>query len=51
VFAGLPGERHDLAEVYQDLLRRGELAGFEVFERFYEAGSPAGIEELKELLR
>jgi NDP-sugar pyrophosphorylase family protein len=46
-FAGLTdGEPYDLAFVYQDLLARGELAGFEVFERFYEIGSFAGIEEL-----
>jgi len=35
----------DLAEVYQDLLGRGELAGFEVQERFYEIGSPDGLAE------
>ena len=32
----------DLAAVYQEMLRRGELAGFEVTERFYEIGSVAG---------
>ena len=41
----------DLAEVYQALLQRGELAGFEVRERFYEIGSFAGVEELDALLR
>lgn len=35
----------DLATVYQEMLRRGELAGFEVTERFYEIGSVAGLEE------
>ena len=29
------------------MLRRGELAGFEVTERFYEIGSVAGLEETR----
>lgn len=37
---------YDLALLYQELLKRNELTGFEVFERFYEIGSFAGIEEL-----
>jgi N-acetyl-alpha-D-muramate 1-phosphate uridylyltransferase len=37
----------DLAAVYQDLVARGELAAFEVKERFYEIGSPAGLEEMR----
>jgi NDP-sugar pyrophosphorylase family protein len=40
----------DLAAVYQNLLRRGELAAYEVPTRFYEIGSPEGIRELAELL-
>ena len=40
----------DLAEVYHDLSLRGELAGFEVFERFYEIGSQAGLQETDEFL-
>jgi len=41
---------HDLADLYQDLLRRGELAGYESSQRFYETGSFAGIHELSEYL-
>jgi N-acetyl-alpha-D-muramate 1-phosphate uridylyltransferase len=41
---------HDLAELYRNLMERGELAGFEVSQRFYEAGSFAGIQELARLL-
>jgi NDP-sugar pyrophosphorylase family protein len=41
---------YDLADVYRGLLARGELAGFEVGERFYETGSFAGIEELSAYL-
>jgi NDP-sugar pyrophosphorylase family protein len=37
----------DLAAVYQKLLHQGELAGFEVSERFYEIGSVAGLEETR----
>jgi N-acetyl-alpha-D-muramate 1-phosphate uridylyltransferase len=40
----------DLADLYQNLLRRGELAALEVPERFYEAGSFTGIQELSEFL-
>ncbi|HEY8903217.1 MAG TPA: nucleotidyl transferase, partial [Chthoniobacterales bacterium] len=41
----------DLAEVFADLLRRGQLAGCEVFQRFYEIGSHSGIVELEDFLR
>ncbi len=40
----------DLADVYADLLKTGELAAFEVRERFYEIGSPAGLEETTKFL-
>lgn len=40
------GEPADLVSVYQQLLAAGELAACEVHERFYEAGSFSGIEEL-----
>jgi MurNAc alpha-1-phosphate uridylyltransferase len=50
-FQDLPaGKACDLAEVYADLLRRNQLAAFEVPERFYEIGSPAGLRETAELL-
>jgi NDP-sugar pyrophosphorylase family protein len=41
----------DLAEVQKALVNRGELAGYEIADRFYEIGSPAGLAELDELLR
>jgi NDP-sugar pyrophosphorylase family protein len=40
----------DLAEVMGRLVREKQLAGFEVRERFYEIGSPAGLAELEKLL-
>lgn len=41
----------DLATVQTDLVRRGELAGYEMRQRFYEIGSHAGLQELDQLLR
>ena len=50
-FQGLPaGKASDLAELYVDLLQRRQLAAFEVRERFYEIGSPAGLQETAEFL-
>jgi NDP-sugar pyrophosphorylase family protein len=40
----------DLASIYEDLASSGKLAGFEVFRRFYEIGSFAGISELRSYL-
>lgn len=42
---------HDLADTYRRLLQRGELAGLEVHQRFYETGSFAGVQELEEYLK
>jgi NDP-sugar pyrophosphorylase family protein len=41
----------DLADVQQSLLARNELAAFEVTQRFFEIGSPAGLAELDRKLR
>jgi NDP-sugar pyrophosphorylase family protein len=41
----------DLAEVMGRLVREKQLAGYEVLERFYEMGSPAGLAELETLLQ
>jgi NDP-sugar pyrophosphorylase family protein len=50
-FDGVPEHgAHDLADIYQNLLQRNELAGFEVGQRFYETGSFAGIRELSDFL-
>ena len=46
-----PGAVADLAELYQGLLERDQLAAFEVAERFYEIGSVEGIKELSEVLK
>jgi NDP-sugar pyrophosphorylase family protein len=41
----------DLADLYADLSRQGQLAGYEVATRFYEIGSMAGLRETDALLR
>ena len=43
-------EAFDLSELHARLIARGELAGYEVHERFYEIGSPQGLAELEKLL-
>jgi len=51
VLAAYPsGQNFDLETVYQDLVSNGQLAGFEVQKRFYEIGSPAGLEETRAYL-
>jgi NDP-sugar pyrophosphorylase family protein len=40
-------EAFDLTAVYQDLLANDDLAGHEVPHRFYEIGSPEGLEETR----
>jgi NDP-sugar pyrophosphorylase family protein len=45
------GKTFDLADVYQDLIGKQLLAGFEVDRRFYEIGSPNGLADLDAMLR
>jgi NDP-sugar pyrophosphorylase family protein len=52
VFAALPENTAlDLAEIYRNVLASGQLAAYEVPERFYEIGSPEGLEELRAFLK
>jgi N-acetyl-alpha-D-muramate 1-phosphate uridylyltransferase len=44
------GQSFDLSKVYNDLSLTGELAGYEVFERFYEIGSHQGIADTQAYL-
>lgn len=49
---GIPsGQKADLADLFHALSLRGQLAGYEVAERFYEIGSPAGLADFSEWLR
>lgn len=51
-FDGFPRDAVvDLAAVQMALVARQQLAGYEIKERFYEIGSPAGLKELDALLR
>ena len=50
-FDDWPTDQHfDLADVMKGLVDRGQMAGWEVKERFYEIGSHAGLAELESLL-
>ncbi|HTY87985.1 MAG TPA: nucleotidyltransferase family protein [Candidatus Acidoferrum sp.] len=52
VFTAWPADRpFDLAEVMGQLVREKQLAGYEVPERFFEMGSPAGLAELETILK
>jgi NDP-sugar pyrophosphorylase family protein len=51
LFEGESVERaFDLAALFERLSEKHELAGFEVHQRFYEIGSPQGLQELDRLL-
>ena len=40
----------DLSQLFHELSIRGQLAGFEVDQRFYEIGSPQGLRDLEQYL-
>lgn len=40
----------DLADTYRELAATGQLAGYEVDERFYEVGSFEGLEDMRRLI-
>ncbi len=49
VLGSYPADKSfDLADVYHALSTKGQLAGFEVHERFYEIGSYAGLKEAED---
>lgn len=50
VFAGIEETIFDLSTVFQRLSMEGNLAGYEVAERFYEIGSPEGLRDLEKYL-
>lgn len=45
------GQPFDLADVFHDLVARRDMAGSEMTRRFYEIGSPTGIEQTSEYIR
>jgi NDP-sugar pyrophosphorylase family protein len=47
----IPADRpFDLADLYSELAQEGQLAGHEVFNRFYEIGTPASLDEARRYL-
>jgi len=50
VIAGIAETVFDLSAVFHRLSLEGQLAGFEVTERFYEIGSPEGLRDLEKYL-
>jgi NDP-sugar pyrophosphorylase family protein len=47
----IPTDRpFDLAELYTALVNEGRMIGYEVFQRFYEIGTPEALEEAREYL-
>jgi NDP-sugar pyrophosphorylase family protein len=44
-------EPRDLVELYSNLAATGQMAGYEVTERFYEIGSPQGLADTDTYLR
>ncbi len=42
--------KFDLSEIFIKLAYENNLSGFEVFERFFEIGSPNGLKELEEYI-
>lgn len=43
-------QAHDLAQLYQDMLKQNQLAAFQVRNRFYEIGSVSGLQETRQYL-
>jgi len=48
--AGIAETTFDLSAVFHRLSLEGQLAGYEVMERFYEIGSPEGLRDLEKYL-
>ena len=47
---GYDGQAYDLAKLFQRLSLQGRLAGFAVNRRFYEIGSPEGLQDFEQYL-
>lgn len=51
-FSGIArGEHADLTDVYHNLIRRRQLLAYETPHRFYEIGSPEGLQEFEALVQ
>lgn len=45
-----PARQYDLADLYSGLVAEGAMMGYEVANRFYEIGTPAGLDETRQFL-
>lgn len=45
-----PGEVYSMEGLFAELIKRKELLAYEVNERFYQVGTPAGLKEFKEYI-
>lgn len=45
-----PGTPTDLADIYRRLSLQGQLAGYEVSQRFFEIGTPDGVQQMEAYL-
>src|SRR6185503_15422581 len=45
-----PATPADVADLYSALVGEGRMTGFEVLRRFYEIGSPAGLEDTRRFI-
>ncbi len=50
VIESIPPVYYDLADLYGRLSREGKLFGFEAKKRFYEVGSPTGLQEFERMI-
>ncbi len=51
VLERIPADQtYDLADLYTALVDEGQMIGYEVTQRFYEIGTPSGLEEAQEYL-
>ena len=48
--ASFPDQPYDLARLYETLVDKGRIVGYEVTERLHEIGSPASLDEAREHL-
>jgi NDP-sugar pyrophosphorylase family protein len=44
-------EAFDLSDVFEQCIKRGDMAGFEVHKRFYEIGTPSSLAETEAYLK
>lgn len=50
-FDSAPAGAFDLSDLYRDMVMRGDMIGHEVFNRFYEIGTPGSLEETRKYLQ